>query len=121
MTASKVSAAEKARREAQSNADKGVESDVDVDMWGVTVAVSPGLFRELDVVGDIFVTQDEAEPEEERMAAMVRVAMRICGSRWRRVMGALKAANDGHAPLEALGEIVQKAIEGVGSPESSAS
>lgn len=122
MTATKkISPAEKARREAQSAEDRGEIRLVKVDLWGEVIDLDPTLYQELDLLADAMISDDDTETEEERIKASLRIVRRLCGNRWAHVMAALKRANDGHAPLAAMREIMEKCAEAAQSPESSGS
>ena len=107
------SAAERARREAQSATDAGT---IHADLWGVDVTITHEALTDLEYLVDMSVIEDEATTETDRGRACLRVMRHLCGESLRPVLAAFTQA-EGHRPRgEDLRRIIERLFEAV--PES---
>ncbi|MDU0349231.1 hypothetical protein [Actinomyces sp. MRS3W] len=111
------SAAEQARREAQSRQDKGETTPVDVDLWGVTVTVDPDMLTDAEIMEWMIISSDEEETDQARLTAQMKATKMLCGGRYRQVIRAIRAANDGRATIEDTAQILARIMEAI-SPEA---
>lgn len=111
------SAAEQARREAQSKRDKGETSPVNVDLWGVSVTVDPAMLTDAEIMEWMIVSSDEEETDQARVAAQMKATKMLCAGKYRQVIKAIRAANDGRASIEDAAEILRRIMEAI-SPEA---
>ena len=105
-TTKKPTAAELARREAQSKADTGVPEPVEVEVFGETVTVDPVEFKSLSFLNKMTILQDESKSDDDRLSAMMEVLRRLLGPATDRVFD---AAGD----VENAGEILRILTEAV--------
>ncbi|MDY2669769.1 hypothetical protein [Schaalia hyovaginalis] len=114
------SAAELARREAQSAADKGESQPITVGLWGVDMTIPQERFNDLSYTANLLRMDDETLDTPVRTKAAVSVAMHMCGGQFDEVVAAYRRAHEGAAPISACGEIVQEIFTQL-NPESQAS
>lgn len=114
------SAAELARREAQSAADKGEAQPITVDLWGVEVDLAPERLNDLSYTANLFRMDDASLSDIERTRAALAVAMHMCGDRFDEVVAAYRKAHEGAAPVSAAGDIIGLFFQAM-NPESQAS
>lgn len=114
------SAAEQARREAQSAVDRGEVKPLEVSLWGVTVQIPQERFDDLSYTANLLRMDDESLDAGERTKAAVSVAMHMCADKFDEVVAAYRREHEGSAPISACGEIVAE-IFGQINPESQAS
>ena len=108
----KPSAAELARREAQSAADTGTPVPVDVDINGVTVTVSQDSFDDFETQDALLTANDPDASEEDQLRAVFSVFKRMTGSKRRAVLDALRN-DEGRVPSVAVAESLQKMVDAV--------
>ncbi|WP_115728246.1 hypothetical protein [Actinomyces culturomici] len=114
------SAAELARREAQSATDKGEAQPITVDLWGVEVEIAPEHLNDLTYTVNLVRMDDSSLSDGERTKAGISVAMHMCGDRFDEVVAAYRRAHEGAAPVSAAGEIIGEFFQAM-NPESRAS
>lgn len=88
-----VSAAERARREAQSAQDKttpDAPSPIKVTVVGVDIEIDPAVLSSMEHLTDAVINADETRPRTERAQAAFRLAMRLCGPSWPQVITAVR-------------------------------
>ena len=105
-TTKKPSAAELARREAQSKADTGVPEPVEVGVFGQTVTVDPDVFKRLDMLDDMMTLEDEDADDNEKAKALIRALRALCGPNYRKVFSAAGGIENAQVILTTIQEAV---------------
>ena len=105
-TTRKPSAAEVARREAQSAEDTGKKLTVEVDLFGVKVKIDPDVVRKPRFLAYSMRMSDEQYDDGEKMSAMMHVLEMLLGDNYFPV---LDAAGD----VENLGTVMEEIMNAV--------
>lgn len=110
MAEKKISAAEQARREAQSAQDTGTAVETVVDINGVELSVSKAVLDDFEFQDAMLTASDDEATGEDKARALMVAFKRLAGQKRKDVLNALRDEH-GRVPIEVIGETTKKIVE----------